>query len=101
MQLVKLDLQLKKTTWWKDEGFIPGEPVFVPSPEATGEDDGTVARRWPLTGMRTAKTPVFISKAMTGIGRFRRWPLTGLRTAKTPVFMSKAMIGIGRFRRGC
>ena len=30
------------TTKWGEPGCYPGEPVFVPSPEATGEDDGVV-----------------------------------------------------------
>lgn len=27
---------------WEQAGFYPSEPVFVPSPDATEEDDGVI-----------------------------------------------------------
>jgi carotenoid cleavage dioxygenase-like enzyme len=27
---------------WREEGCVPGEPIFVPSPGAEAEDDGVV-----------------------------------------------------------
>ncbi len=41
-QLVKLDVHTGRTTVWRPDGGYPGEPVFVPSPTARGEDDGVV-----------------------------------------------------------
>ncbi len=41
-QLVKLDVDTGATATWHDDGCYPGEPVFVPRPDATGEDDGLV-----------------------------------------------------------
>jgi len=41
-QLVKIDLQSGATHTWSEEGAYPGEPVFVPHPERTGEDHGAL-----------------------------------------------------------
>ncbi|XP_052210501.1 carotenoid cleavage dioxygenase 8 homolog B, chloroplastic [Diospyros lotus] len=40
--LTKLDLFEKKAKNWYDEGSVPSEPLFVPRPGATEEDDGVV-----------------------------------------------------------
>jgi beta,beta-carotene 9',10'-dioxygenase len=40
--LVKFDLEKNHTDLWREEGCYPGEPVFVPSPDAVREDDGVV-----------------------------------------------------------
>ncbi|XP_028320405.1 beta-carotene oxygenase 2b [Gouania willdenowi] len=40
--LIKMDLQGKHMKVWKQPGLYPSEPVFVPSPHATEEDDGVV-----------------------------------------------------------
>ncbi|HRE46984.1 MAG TPA: carotenoid oxygenase family protein [Aggregatilineales bacterium] len=39
-QLVKVDAQTGKTTIWAAPNCHPGEPVFVPAPNAQEEDDG-------------------------------------------------------------
>ncbi|GIG61669.1 15,15' beta carotene dioxygenase [Longispora fulva] len=41
-QLVKLDTHTGETRLWHVPGSYPGEPVFVPAPGSTGEDDGVV-----------------------------------------------------------
>ncbi|RII07911.1 Apocarotenoid-15,15'-oxygenase [Streptomyces sp. YIM 130001] len=41
-QLVKLDTASRSTHLWHTPGHYPGEPVFVPAPEAVAEDDGVV-----------------------------------------------------------
>lgn len=41
-QLVKLDVESRETLCWHQPGVFPGEPVFVPSPEAQAEDDGVL-----------------------------------------------------------
>jgi carotenoid cleavage dioxygenase-like enzyme len=41
-QLCKLDVSSGEVGIWREEGCYPGEPVFVPSPSPTGEDDGVV-----------------------------------------------------------
>ncbi|WP_308258699.1 carotenoid oxygenase family protein [Saccharothrix obliqua] len=41
-QLVKLDVRTGTTRTWHEPGRYPGEPVFVPAPDARGEDDGVV-----------------------------------------------------------
>jgi carotenoid cleavage dioxygenase-like enzyme len=41
-QLVKLDVRDRRTLTWHEPGCYPGEPVFVPAPGATAEDDGVV-----------------------------------------------------------
>jgi beta,beta-carotene 9',10'-dioxygenase len=41
-RLVKADVGSGSTRIWRDEECYAGEPVFVRSPEASGEDDGVV-----------------------------------------------------------
>ncbi|KAM8903763.1 carotenoid-cleaving dioxygenase, mitochondrial-like [Spinachia spinachia] len=40
--LIKMDLNGKRMKVWQEPGLYPSEPVFVPSPNATEEDDGVV-----------------------------------------------------------
>ncbi|KAL4230270.1 hypothetical protein ACF0H5_010656 [Mactra antiquata] len=40
--LLKIDTQTKTYKQWKHEKCFPSEPVFVPRPDATTEDDGVV-----------------------------------------------------------
>ncbi|XP_076147321.1 beta-carotene oxygenase 2b [Alosa pseudoharengus] len=40
--LIKMDLEGKKMKVWQQAGFYPSEPVFVPTPDATEEDDGVI-----------------------------------------------------------
>ncbi|RWS06190.1 Retinal pigment epithelial membrane-like protein [Dinothrombium tinctorium] len=43
IKICKLDVQTKKVQLWKDtETCFPGEPVFIPRPGATAEDDGVL-----------------------------------------------------------
>lgn len=37
---MKVDLEQRKIVEWKEVGYSPGEPVFVPKPGAKAEDDG-------------------------------------------------------------
>ena len=41
-QLVKIDVETGAAQVWREEGTYPGEPVFVPHPEGTMEDDGVI-----------------------------------------------------------
>ena len=41
-QLVKLDVETKQTTIWREEGCYPGEPIFVATPQAEAEDNGLI-----------------------------------------------------------
>jgi carotenoid cleavage dioxygenase-like enzyme len=41
-QLVKLDVSTGETRSWHEPATYPGEPVFVPAPDSSGEDDGVV-----------------------------------------------------------
>ncbi|MFE9750582.1 carotenoid oxygenase family protein [Saccharothrix saharensis] len=41
-RLVKVDVRSGRTTRWHEPGRYPGEPVFVPAPDARSEDDGVV-----------------------------------------------------------
>ncbi|KAG9348269.1 hypothetical protein JZ751_002004 [Albula glossodonta] len=40
--LIKMDLLDKTMKVWKQPGFYPSEPIFVPSPDAVEEDDGVI-----------------------------------------------------------
>jgi carotenoid cleavage dioxygenase-like enzyme len=41
-QLVKIDVETGTAQTWHEENTYPGEPVFVPHPDGTDEDDGVV-----------------------------------------------------------
>jgi beta,beta-carotene 9',10'-dioxygenase len=41
-QLIKLDVEKGDTKIWHEDDCYPGEPVFVPAPEAIEEDDGLI-----------------------------------------------------------
>jgi torulene dioxygenase len=38
----KTDMQAGTTTVWEEERHTPGEPIFIPRPGATDEDDGSL-----------------------------------------------------------
>ncbi len=40
--IVKVDTQNKEVLTWGKDGHCPSEPVFIPKPHATTEDDGNV-----------------------------------------------------------
>lgn len=44
LQIVKLNVQTKETWVWQEEDCYPSEPIFVATPGATQEDDGTILR---------------------------------------------------------
>lgn len=41
-RIVKVDVATGEVRAWDEQGCYPGEPVFVPAPEARGEDGGVV-----------------------------------------------------------
>jgi len=41
-QLVKIDVESGAAQAWREDGTYPSEPVFVPHPEGTMEDDGVI-----------------------------------------------------------
>ena len=41
-RLLKIDVVSKTSQEWKEEGTFPGEPIFVPHPEASQEDQGVL-----------------------------------------------------------
>ncbi|KAM4567050.1 beta-carotene oxygenase 2b [Odontesthes bonariensis] len=40
--LIKMDIRGKHMKVWEHPGLYPSEPIFVPSPDATEEDDGVI-----------------------------------------------------------
>ncbi|XP_038634401.1 beta,beta-carotene 9',10'-oxygenase-like isoform X2 [Scyliorhinus canicula] len=40
--LIKMDVETKKFKTWKEKGYYPSEPIFVPSPNSADEDDGII-----------------------------------------------------------
>ncbi|XP_053546289.1 carotenoid-cleaving dioxygenase, mitochondrial [Bombina bombina] len=40
--LMKVDIETKKAKVWKEEGFYPSEPIFVPYPDSAEEDSGII-----------------------------------------------------------
>jgi len=41
-QLVKIDVQSGEAQTWHEDGTYPGEPIYVPAPDSTAEDEGVV-----------------------------------------------------------
>ena len=41
-RLVKVDVKAGSRSEWQEPGSYPGEPVYVPAPNAAGEDDGVI-----------------------------------------------------------
>jgi beta,beta-carotene 9',10'-dioxygenase len=41
-QLAKINVETGETQTWYETGMYPGEPVYIPAPDAAGEDDGVV-----------------------------------------------------------
>ncbi len=41
-RLLKIDIQTKNSKDWKEDECYPGEPVFIPTPNAKREDDGVI-----------------------------------------------------------
>lgn len=41
-QIVKLNVQTREAREWLEEDCYPSEPLFVPTPDATEEDDGRI-----------------------------------------------------------
>ncbi|XP_069597554.1 carotenoid-cleaving dioxygenase, mitochondrial isoform X2 [Ranitomeya imitator] len=40
--LLKMDVETKKAKVWKEDGYYPSEPIFVPCPNSVEEDDGVI-----------------------------------------------------------
>lgn len=40
--IYKIDTKNRETLAWKEPGMLPGEPVFVPKPHTTDEDEGVI-----------------------------------------------------------
>jgi len=41
-QLIKVDVVERKVDFWNQPHCYPGEPVFIPTPNATAEDEGVL-----------------------------------------------------------
>jgi carotenoid cleavage dioxygenase-like enzyme len=41
-RIIKVDVEARAAAEWAEDGCYPGEPVFVATPEADGEDDGVL-----------------------------------------------------------
>jgi carotenoid cleavage dioxygenase-like enzyme len=41
-RLLKVDVTTGDTQVWRRDGCYPGEPVFIPAPDSTAEDEGVV-----------------------------------------------------------
>lgn len=48
---MKLNVQTKETQEWWEEECYPSEPLFVATPGATDEDDGTITSWRPTSKM--------------------------------------------------
>ena len=71
-QLMKLDVESSETWFFHDEGYVAAEPIFVPTPEATDEDDGII-----LSTLLKLSDPSYVAllvldaKNMTQLARVR------------------------------
>lgn len=68
--LIKMDVVTKDMKIWQEDGFYPSEPVYVPSPDSTEEDDGVILSA--VVTPRQDKTTFLLildAKAFTEIAR--------------------------------
>lgn len=54
---------------WREEGCVPGEPIFVPRPGGTEEDDGVVLTVVLDSTLLRSKLMILDAKTMKEIGR--------------------------------
>ena len=54
---------------WREEGCVPGEPIFVPNPGGTEEDDGVVLTVVLDSTLLRSKLVILDAKTMEEIGR--------------------------------
>ncbi|KAM9299371.1 carotenoid-cleaving dioxygenase, mitochondrial-like [Gastrophryne carolinensis] len=68
--LLKVDVETKKAKVWKEDGYYPSEPIFVPHPDSVEEDDGVILSAV-LTPHQNKNTFLLIlnAKDFTEIGR--------------------------------
>ncbi len=69
--LWKIDVETKKTGKWAEKNCSPGEPVFVPAPQANGEDDGVVLSVVIDRGQKDSFLLILDGKTFKEIGRAR------------------------------
>jgi len=67
--LYKVHIHTKKVQEWHQDGCCPGEPVFVPAPGATKEDEGVVLAVVLDTYQHTSFLLVLDAKSFKEIGR--------------------------------
>ena len=69
-RLIKLDVEDGRGPWlWDEPGCFPGEPVFVPRPGATDEDDGVILSVVLDTGLATSYLLVLDARTFSEMGR--------------------------------
>lgn len=68
-QLVKLNTTTGETAVWREEGCYPGEPVFVPAPDAKTEDDGVLLSVVLDSGERRSSLLVLDAAGFTELAR--------------------------------
>jgi torulene dioxygenase len=67
--IIKIDVKTGDTKVWKDEDHVPGEPIFVPTPGGTEEDEG-VLLTVVLNGKKgTSALVVLNAQTMEEVGR--------------------------------
>ncbi|XP_063875887.1 beta,beta-carotene 15,15'-dioxygenase-like [Scylla paramamosain] len=71
-RLVKLDVETGKTWYFQEEGYVAAEPIFVPRPGATKEDDGIIlSSLLKLNDSRYVALVVLNAKDMSQLARVR------------------------------
>jgi carotenoid cleavage dioxygenase-like enzyme len=68
-QLVKVDVKQRTSRTWYAPGCYPGEPVFVPAPDAAAEDDGVLLSVVLDAAAGTSFLLVLAAATMTEIAR--------------------------------
>jgi torulene dioxygenase len=75
---VKWDSQTQKAVHWQKFAHTPGEPIFVPNPEGTEEDDG-VLLSVVLDGIKESSYLLCLDpKTMAELGRAEVGGIVGL-----------------------
>lgn len=68
-ELIKVDVDTGDTVTWYEDGVYPTEPVMVPRPGATDEDDGVLLSVMLDVRSNRSALGVFDARSMTEIGR--------------------------------
>lgn len=85
-QLIKVDVLTKTSQTWCEPNCYPSEPIFVPSPNCSAEDDGVVLAAMVWGGQEVNRVGLLVLCART-------WTELGRSEFRTPGPVPKCLHG--------